>query len=216
MPALLAPATYGAAPEDAVYTADGMYTLASGEARPARLYFRDGVLRQVFGFTGSDAAAAPREITPQSGDRFTVLERWYDLDTQGRVIGQAAEEAGTLIFRDQMFTWQEPDAAPGNYVVGFIAEDLDGNKQQVYAQVTVHEGPRALAHRVLLTGQQPSPTIAGDPVRFRLPRLGAGHMFNVKHHPCPTTPTTPPTTRPSATMRIPPTVPTLGGTGSRL
>ncbi|NLD45044.1 MAG: hypothetical protein GX657_16305 [Chloroflexi bacterium] len=137
VPALLAPATYGAAPEDAVYTVDGKYTFASGESRLARLYFRDGVLRQVFGFTGSDAAAAPREITPQSGDSFTVLERWYDLDAQGRVIGQAAEEAGTLTFRDQMFTWQELDAAPGNYVVGFIAEDLDGNKQQVYAQVTV-------------------------------------------------------------------------------
>jgi len=36
-----------------------------------------------------------------------------------------------------MFTWQELDAAVGDYVVGLIAEDLDGNKQQVYAQVTV-------------------------------------------------------------------------------
>jgi hypothetical protein len=53
------------------------------------------------------------------------------------VVSQATQEGGTLTFRDEMFTWQELDAAPGMYVVGFIAEDLDGNRQQVYAQVAV-------------------------------------------------------------------------------
>lgn len=36
-----------------------------------------------------------------------------------------------------MFTWVELDAAAGDYVVGFMAEDLDGNKQQSFVQVTV-------------------------------------------------------------------------------
>jgi hypothetical protein len=65
--ALLTPASYGAAAEEAEFTVDGTYTLATGESRYARLFFRDGVLRQVFGFTGNGTAGAPREIHPQTG-----------------------------------------------------------------------------------------------------------------------------------------------------
>ena len=82
------PQSYGASFEDAIYTVDGIYTYADGgESRYARLYFRDGVLRQVFGFTGEGGTGAPREIIPQAGDTFTVLENWMDLDQQGQVAG---------------------------------------------------------------------------------------------------------------------------------
>jgi hypothetical protein len=142
--ALLEPEQYGASWEDAVYTVEGIYTYADGgESRYARLYFRDGLLRQVFGFTGEDAQSgegglgAPREIIPQSGDTFTVLEKWLDLDEQGNVVQEARQEGGTLTFGDQMFTWEELDAAVGAYVVGFIVEDLDGNPYQAYTSVTV-------------------------------------------------------------------------------
>jgi hypothetical protein len=36
-----------------------------------------------------------------------------------------------------MFTWEELDAAAGEYIVGFIVEDLDGNANEVYERVTV-------------------------------------------------------------------------------
>ncbi len=135
--ALLTPATYGASFEEAVYTVDGIYTYTDGESRYARLYFRDGLLQQVFGFSGEDGTGAPREITPAAGDTFTVLERWLDLDAQGQVTGSAQQEGGVLTFSDQMFTWQELDAAPGQYVIGFIVEDLDGNRVESYAPVRV-------------------------------------------------------------------------------
>jgi hypothetical protein len=142
--ALLEPQQYGASWEDAVYTVEGIYTYADGgEARYARLYFRDGLLRQVFGFTGEIGLAAqggtgaPREIIPQSGDTFTVLEKWLDLDEQGNVVQEARQEGGTLTFGDQMFIWEELDAAVGDYVVGFIVEDLDGNAYETYTSVTV-------------------------------------------------------------------------------
>ena len=136
--ALFQPETYGADPANATYTVDGVYTYADdGESRPARLYFRDGVLRQVFGFTGTDETSAPREITPQTGDTFTIQERWLDLDANGAVTGAATQAGETLTFSDQPFTWQEQDAAAGEYIVGFIVEDLDGNKTQVYERVTV-------------------------------------------------------------------------------
>ena len=124
-------------PEAAVYTVDGIYTYASGESRHARLYFRDGLLRQVFGFTGEDGVGAPREIHPETGDRFTVLEQWLDLDTQGRVVNQASEAGETLTFGEETFTWQELDAAPGAYVVGVLIKDLDGNQYEAYTTIEV-------------------------------------------------------------------------------
>ena len=97
----------------------------------------DGMLRQVFGFTGEGGTGAPREIIPQPGDTFTVLEKWMDLDQRGQVVEVTTQEGGTLTFGDQMFAWRELDAAPGNYIVGFIVEDLDGNAFEVYEQVVV-------------------------------------------------------------------------------
>lgn len=134
--ALFQPETYGAAWEDAIYTVDGTYTYADGEARPARLYFRNGVMQQVFGFTGDGFTGAPREIIPWAGDTFTIQQQWMDLDPGGAVT-MATQEGATLTFGDQPFTWQEQDAAAGEYIVGFIVEDLDGNRTQVSARVTV-------------------------------------------------------------------------------
>lgn len=137
-PALFTPETYGANPEEAVYTVEGRYTFAdSGDQRTARLYFVNGTLQQVFGFTDEDAASAPREIIPQSGDTFTILEKWLDLDAQGNGVQSSRKDGKTLTFGDTMFTWEVLDAAAGPYVVGFIVEDLDGNSQVVYQPITV-------------------------------------------------------------------------------
>ena len=133
------PQSYGATFEDAIYTVDGLYTYADGsETRYARLYFNNGVMRQVFGFTGENGTGAPREIIPQTGDTFTVLEEWLDLDQQGNVTQSTQQQGDTLTFSDQPFIWQELDAAAGPYLVGFIVEDLDGNKTEVYEQITVN------------------------------------------------------------------------------
>jgi hypothetical protein len=60
-----------------------------------------------------------------------------DLDERGRVVQMAAQEGGSLTFGDQMFAWEELDAAPGEYIVGFIVKDLDDNSYEVYARVSV-------------------------------------------------------------------------------
>lgn len=136
--ALFSPQDYGISPEQATYTVDGLYTFAdSGETIHARLYFRDQQLRQVFGITGEGATGAPREIIPQTGDAFTILEKWMDLDQDGNVVRTAFQEGETLTFGDQMFTWEDLDAAAGVYIIGFIVEDLDGNPYPVFTQVTV-------------------------------------------------------------------------------
>lgn len=136
--AMFTPQSYGVSPEKAVYTVDGTYRYADGgESRYARLYFGDGMLRQVFGFTGEGGTGAPHEIFPQAGDTFTVLEKWLDLDQSGKVAQVASQQGGTLTFGEQMFAWKELDAAPGRYIVGFVVQDLDGNSYEEYTQVTV-------------------------------------------------------------------------------
>jgi hypothetical protein len=136
--ALFRPESYGRSFEEAVYTVDGLYTYADdGETRYARLYFSDGHLRHIFGFTGEGGTGSPREIVPQPGDQFTVLETWQDLDARGNVQQVSAQDGGTLTFGDQMFTWQDLDAARGEYTVGFVVEDLDGNTYESYANITV-------------------------------------------------------------------------------
>jgi hypothetical protein len=135
--ALFTPQRYGASAQEAVYTVDGIYHYADGTSRSARIYFRDGVMQQVFGFTDANETGGAREIIPQSGDTFTILEKWFDLDARGQVTQSAMQAGEVLTFGSQLFKWKEVYAAAGQYVVGFIIQDLDGNSQEVYTQVTV-------------------------------------------------------------------------------
>ena len=80
---------------------------------------------------------APHEITPETGDKFTILERWMDVNAQGGATKIATEEGKTLTFGADNFTWKELYAAAGDYVIGFIVEDLDGNSYPSYAAVQV-------------------------------------------------------------------------------
>ena len=131
------PESYGKSFEDAVYTVDGTYHYADGETRDAKLYFRNGELQQVFGFDGDAQTGAPREIIPEAGDTFTVLEKWMDLNQSGEVAQFVNEQGKTLTFGDEAMTWVDLDAAAGRYVVGFLVEDLDGNQYPTYTTITV-------------------------------------------------------------------------------
>jgi hypothetical protein len=136
--ALFKPENYGRVWEEAVYSVDGVYTFADGgETRTARLYFRNGTLQQVFGFTSGGATGAPREILPQAGDRFTIHQQWMDLDAQGQIVQTTIQEGGTLTFGEQGLTWVDQDAPAGTYVVGYVIEDLDGNRRHAYGQMQV-------------------------------------------------------------------------------
>lgn len=137
-PALFSPESYGLTFEEAIYSVEGLYTFAgTGDSLNARLYFQNGTLMSVYGFTGADEAGAPREITPEPGDRFTLFEKWLDLASDGSVRETDYQTGETLTFGIQSFTWEQLFAAQGEYIVGFIIEDLDGNQYPVYTQVTV-------------------------------------------------------------------------------
>lgn len=133
---LFAPETYGDSP---TYSVEAIYHFADGsEDRRATLFFRDGVLVRAITFTGpaTSSAGAPWEVKPKVGDSVTLLQRGYDLsgDNEDELYSR---EAGTLVFgEDPLFLEQTP-APSGNYVVGVIAEDLDGNTYESYEIVFV-------------------------------------------------------------------------------
>jgi hypothetical protein len=66
-----------------------------------------------------------------------VSEQWMDLDQRGNVSKVATQKGETLTFGKQPFIWKSLDAAAGEYVVGFIIEDLDGNPKYALDRVTV-------------------------------------------------------------------------------
>ena len=132
--ALFNPVSYGASAEDAAYMVQGTYTFAdTGEQREAQLIFKDGKLFQIFGFTGTDTAGAPREITPTEGDTFTIANKWLTNGGQDIIY----EDGDTLTFGAAPFTWEQIYAPAGEYVVGFLVSDLDGNVFTSNTQVTV-------------------------------------------------------------------------------
>ena len=136
-PALFLPESYGASAEEAVYTVEGKYRFAeSGGTLNARLYFSNGNLVQVMGITGSEETGAPREITPQPGDTFTLLDKWL-ASASGGAAQPVFVEGDTFTFGTQPFKWEELYAAAGDYVVGFIIEDLDGGQYPVYTRIRV-------------------------------------------------------------------------------
>jgi hypothetical protein len=135
--ALLNPERYGATAEDAVYSADGIYTnTATGETCYARMFFSSGRMTHLYGFTGLQPVGPLREIIPQSGDQITLIETWLEPDGSGGY--RSVTENGTsLTFGSQAFTWKEMFAAAGDYMVGYVISDLDGNEKQVFGKITI-------------------------------------------------------------------------------
>jgi hypothetical protein len=60
-----------------------------------------------------------------------------ELDTTGKVTGTVLEEGDTLTFADAAFAWEQVYAPSGDYLVGFLISDLDGNVVEQYTQVKV-------------------------------------------------------------------------------
>lgn len=136
--ALFAPESYGASAEDAIYKVEGTYTFAdSAESRYAQLLFQDAKLIQVLGYNGSQQAGAPSEITPRAGDTFTVFQKWLNLDSQGNLADTLSEPGETLTFRGTPLIWEEVYAPAGEYVIGFIVADHDGNQKVSYTTIEV-------------------------------------------------------------------------------
>ncbi len=104
----------------------------------AQLLFMDGKLTQVYGYQGQNDTGAPAEITPAEGDTFIILQKWMDLDSSGNVTQVVEVPGDTLTFgNNSIFTWSAVYAPAGEYLVGFMVADLDGNTSQSFTRVTM-------------------------------------------------------------------------------
>ena len=138
--ALFEPSDYGAANDSFTYVVHGRYTFVDGGTRQAQLFFKDNALIKVLGFSSQGQASAPRVITPQPGDTFTVENQRILLHSDTNAPKEYITEVGdTLTFGDQPFTMEELPAPAGSYVLGVQAEDMDGNLYDAYTNVTVRQ-----------------------------------------------------------------------------
>jgi len=118
----------------------GIYTSAdSGQERYAVMKFNGALdYKSLLVFTGFGRTGAPRAITPRTGDTFTILQQWYELDEEGE--WAANEYPGeTLTFSRKPFTVTAYESYPGEYSLGIIVTDLLNNSVAEYATVYVVE-----------------------------------------------------------------------------
>ena len=139
--ALFEPEVYGAAQEDTEYVVRGIYTYADNGAERYALMHFDGDLnyKYTFGFADLDGTGAPREITPRTGDYFTILEQRYVADETGDDWVISEQLGDTLTFSGKPFTATAYESYPGEYSLGIIVEDLLDNSIAEYATVYVVE-----------------------------------------------------------------------------
>jgi len=132
--------TYGATAETTFYRVWGMFR-RSGSTNEYESYLRfdaNGKLDSVVIFAGSEQSSAPREIIPANGDTFTVSEEWLEFDANSD--GEYAYySGGTVTFGKKGLDLVANEAMQGNYVIGLIVEDLDGNPYEQYIEVSVIE-----------------------------------------------------------------------------
>lgn len=128
---LLEPAEYLSADGDTVYAVYGQYTDALSNAPvDARFYFdASGNFLYAYAFPDNDnnGASNPVEITPQPGDHFTDYVQYYTYDSNDEPIYDYVLSDDVFTWGEQGFSFYSSYPADGQYAVGIIAYDFDGN-----------------------------------------------------------------------------------------
>jgi hypothetical protein len=126
---------------DAGRLVDGMYATAAGTL-PFRARITlgpDGGVRRVVGYKGLTRRALPRPFQPRTGDRFTPFVEALAPAGAGKGEGWAVSRALTtpLTFGETGLRAATQTPLPGDYLAGFLVEDLDGGLTRKYASFTI-------------------------------------------------------------------------------
>jgi len=128
---LLEPAEYLSAEGETIYAVYGQYTDALSNAPvDARFYFdASGNFLYAYAFPDNDnnGASNPVEITPQPGDHFTDYVQYYTYDSNNEPIYDYVLSDDVFTWSEQGFSFYSSYPADGEYAVGIIAYDFDGN-----------------------------------------------------------------------------------------
>ena len=128
---LLEPAEYLSADGETVYAVYGQYSDApSNTPVDARFYFdASGNFLYAYAFPDADSngASNPVEITPQPGDHFTDYVQYYTYDSNNEPIYDYVLSDDVFTWGEQGFSFYSSYPVDGQYAVGIIAYDFDGN-----------------------------------------------------------------------------------------
>src|SRR5512141_1495483 len=128
---LLEPYEYLSADEKTVYTVYGQYTdVLTGTPVDANLFFdADGNFLYAYAYPDADSngASTPVEITPATGDTFTDYVQYYTYDANDEPIYNYEPSDDVFTWGEKGFSFYSSYPADGDYAVGIIAYDFDGN-----------------------------------------------------------------------------------------
>jgi len=121
------------------YTLEALYrsTWGRNQYRAEVTFAGSGEAQNVLVFRDVLGGAAPRSVNPRRGDRFAPLLRLYrQADTGEGVVEKAVVQGNTLKWRDNL-RWKAEPLLPGVYLIGFVAQDLDGQPHRRYTELLV-------------------------------------------------------------------------------
>lgn len=115
------------------YRQSGLYTPA-GETDPLRAllgFSGDGSLKRAIAYAGQNGRFGSRVLTPEHGDRFVPLAQVLTPSAAGGWAITSAE-ADPLTLGSWPLRVVTESALPGDYLVGVLAQDLDGGLYRKY------------------------------------------------------------------------------------
>ena len=139
---LLEPSEYLSADGKTVYTVYGQYTnaLLNTSVDASFFFDADGNFLYAYAYPDTDenGVSTPVEITPQTGDKFTDYIQYYTYDSNDEPIYDYDLSDDVFTWGEQGFSFYTSYPGDGDYAVGIIAYDFDGNFVANYEFITYH------------------------------------------------------------------------------
>jgi hypothetical protein len=134
--ACMTPERYAVEPDAQIWSLEGIYQRGGGEPFRVKLEFNSqGNLVRKTGFypESVEGLTSPFELLIEDGDTF---EPYVTMINDKGEIGVGTVNPIMLGGGNQLH-WQQIDACPGNYHVGVVVEDFDGNKTRVFTTLSI-------------------------------------------------------------------------------
>jgi hypothetical protein len=122
------------------YQLDGLFSREGDNSpRRARLELNSaGEITRVLAFKEKGRRSAPHALTFKAGDQFTPFVQILTGPGAEKPAWQSARGTSTtLTRRETAFRWVNESPAAGNYLLGLVIQDLDGEETRQYASFTL-------------------------------------------------------------------------------
>lgn len=136
--ACMTPERYGVEPDMQIWSLEGIYQRGGGEPFRSKFEFDNhGALVRKTGFSPASVGGlvSPFELLIEDGDTF---EPYVTLiDKKGEV--RTGTVNPIMLGGGNLLHWQSIDACPGQYQIGLVIEDFDGQEVRVYSGFTIKD-----------------------------------------------------------------------------